>query len=121
MVRDQDEAAKFYIEKLGFRKRQDVTFGDGMRWITVSAKNQPELEITFVKVDTKEKQKALGKQAGDHVFLTVETGNCQKDYEEMKARGVRFFSKPRKQQYGTEVVFEDLHGNLFDLIQRSKP
>jgi catechol 2,3-dioxygenase-like lactoylglutathione lyase family enzyme len=121
LVKDQDQAAKFYTEKLGFERRQDTVFGEGMRWITVSPRDQPELEITFVKADTEEKQKALGKQAGDHVFLTVETENCQEDYEKMRARGVKFLGKPNKQPYGTEVVFQDLYGNLFDLVQRSKP
>jgi predicted enzyme related to lactoylglutathione lyase len=111
----------FYREKLGFKKRQDTKVGEAMRWTTVSPGDQPDLEITFIKADTMEKLKALGKQAGDHVFLTIETDNCQKDYEAMKARGVKFHGTPEKQPYGTEVVFEDLYGNLFDLIQRSNP
>jgi catechol 2,3-dioxygenase-like lactoylglutathione lyase family enzyme len=119
LVKDQDDALKFYTEKLGFKKCQDTTFGEGMRWVTVAPKNQPDLEITFVKADSTEKLKSLGKQAGDHVFLTLETNNCHRDYEAMKAKGVKFMGKPAKQPYGTEVVLEDLYGNLFDLIQRS--
>jgi catechol 2,3-dioxygenase-like lactoylglutathione lyase family enzyme len=119
LVKDQDDALKFYTEKLGFKKCQDTTFGEGMRWVTVALKTQPDLEITFVKADSTEKLKSLGKQAGDHVFLTLETNNCNRDYEAMKAKGVKFMGKPAKQPYGTEVVLEDLYGNLFDLIQRS--
>ena len=121
LVRDQDDALKFYTEKLGFKKRQDTMFGDRMRWVTVSPSGQPDLEITFVSADSKEKQKALGKQAGDLVLLTVETDDCQKDYEAMKAKGVKFHGTPEKQPYGTEVVFEDLYGNLLDLVQPSGP
>jgi catechol 2,3-dioxygenase-like lactoylglutathione lyase family enzyme len=121
LVKDQDEAMRFYTEKLGFRKCQDTSFGEDMRWVTVTPKNQPGLELTFVKANTREKLKALGKQAGDHVFLTVETGDCQKDYQVMKAKGVKFMGEPEKQSYGTEVVFQDLYGNLIDLVQRSKP
>ena len=119
LVKDQDDALKFYTEKLGFKKCQDTTFGEGMRWVTVAPKRQPDLEITFVKADSREKLKSLGKQAGDHVFLTLETDNCHRDYETMKAKGVKFIGEPTKQPYGTEVVFEDLYANLFDLIQRS--
>ena len=119
LVKDQDEALRFYSEKLGFKKCQDTMFGEGMRWVTVAPKNQPDLEITFVKADSREKLKSLGKQAGDHVFLTLETDNCRRDYEAMKARGVKFIGEPANQSYRTEVVFEDLYGNLFDLIQRS--
>lgn len=120
LVKNQDEALKFYTEKLGFGKREDTFFGEGMRWVTVSPKGQRNLELTFVNADGKEKLRALGKQAGDHVFLTMETNNCMRDYEDMKARGVKFYGKPEKRTYGTEVVFEDLYGNLFDLIQHPK-
>jgi len=120
LVRDQDEAAKFYVEKLGFQKREDTFFGENMRWVTVSAKDQMDLELTFVKADSKDKLKALGKQAGDHVFLTLETDDCRRDYNAMKAKGVKFYGEPTEQPYGVEVVFEDLYGNLIDLIQRSK-
>ena len=119
LVKDQDDALKFYTEKLGFKKCQDTLFGEDMRWVTVAPKNQPDLEITFVKADSREKLKSLGKQAGDHVFLTLETDNCRRDYESMKAKGVKFMGKPQRQPYGTEVVFEDLYGNLLDLIQPS--
>ena len=121
LVKDQDEAARFYTEKLGFKKRSDTFFGEGMHWVTVSPVRERNLGITFVKSDSEEKLKALGKQAGDHVLLTMETDDCQKDYETMKKKGAKFYGKPRKQPYGTEVVFEDLYGNLFDLIQRTKP
>lgn len=120
LVKDQDEALKFYTEKLGFQKRQDTVLWGNMRWVTVSPKNQTDLELTFVVTDSEDKRKALGKQAGDHVFLTLETDDCRKDYKAMKAKGVKFYGKPEKQAWGVEVVFEDLYGNLFDLVQRFK-
>jgi catechol 2,3-dioxygenase-like lactoylglutathione lyase family enzyme len=120
LVKNQDEAAEFYTEKLGFARREDTFFGEGIRWVTVSPKGHRNLELTFVNADSEEKLRALGKQAGDHVFLTMETDNCQGDYENMRAKGVIFYGKPEERPYGTEVVFEDLYGNLFDLIQRRK-
>ena len=120
LVKDFDEALSFYVSKIGFQKCRDDKFAEDMRWVTVSPKDQPDLELTFVLADTEEKLKALGKQAGDHVFMTVQTDDCKRDYETMKAKGVKFFGEPRKQMWGTEVVFEDIYGNLFDLIQRTK-
>lgn len=120
LVKNQDEAAKFYVEKLGFQKREDTVFWGDMRWVTVSPKDQSDLELTFVLADTEDKLKAVGEQAGDHVFLTLETDDCLRDYEALKAKGVKFYGEPATQPYGTEVVFEDLYGNLIDLIQRSK-
>ncbi len=118
LVKDFDEAADFYVEKLGFQKSRDDKFKGGMRWVTVSTKDQPELELTFVLADTEEKLKALGKQAGDHVFMTLLTNDCKRDYETMKAKGVKFYGEPTKQMWGIEVVLEDLYGNLYDLVQR---
>ncbi len=118
LVKDFDEAIKFYVEKLSFQKRQDKIVWEDMRWVTVSPKDQPELELTFVLADTEDKQKALGEQAGDHVFLTLQTDDCRRDYQEMKAKGVKFYGEPKEQVWGIEVVFEDLYGNLFDLVQR---
>ena len=118
LVKDFDEAAKFYVEKLGLKKRQDTKFWGDRRWVTVSPKDQPNLELTFVLADTEEKLKALGKQAGDHVLMTLETDDCKRDYKIMKAKGVKFFGEPTEQAWGVEVVFEDLYGNLYDLVQR---
>jgi catechol 2,3-dioxygenase-like lactoylglutathione lyase family enzyme len=118
LVKDFDEAIKFYVEKLSFQKRQDKIVWEDMRWVTVSPKDQLELELTFVLADTEDKQKALGEQAGDHVFLTLQTDDCRRDYQEMKAKGVKFYGEPKEQVWGIEVVFEDLYGNLFDLVQR---
>jgi len=118
LVKDFDDALKFYVEKLGFLKRQDTVFWENNRWVTVSPKDQQDLELTFVLADTEEKLKALGKQAGNHVFMTLQTDDCKRDYELMKAKGVKFFDEPTEQVWGIEVVFEDLYGNLYDLVQR---
>jgi len=120
LVKDQDEALKFYTEKLGFQKRQDTILWGKMRWVTVSPKDQTDFELTLVSADTEEKRRAVGKQAGDHVFLTLETDNCRASFKTMKAKGVKFYDQPQQQPWGVEVVFEDLYGNLFDLVQRFK-
>ena len=120
LVKNQDEALKFYTEKLGFQKRQDLEIAQNMRWVTVSPKGQSDLELTFVVADTEEKRRAVGKQAGDHVFLTLESDDCRKEYKALKAKGVKFYGKPEVQAWGVDVVFEDLYGNLFDLVQRFK-
>ena len=120
LVKDQDEAANFYVQKLGFKKQQDTVFWGDMRWVTVSPQDQTDLELTFVKADSEDKLKAVGKQAGDHVFLTLETDDCRRDYNAMKAKEVKFYGELTEQPYGVEIVFEDLYGNLIDLIQRNK-
>jgi len=120
LVKDQDEALKFYTQKLGFQKRQDIIIAKNVRWVTVSPKGQEDLELTFVVADSEEKRKVVGKQAGDHVLLTLESDDCRKEYKALKAKGVKFYGKPEVQAWGVDVVLEDLYGNLFDLVQRFK-
>ena len=120
LVKDQDEALEFYTQKLGFQKQQDIVIAKNVRWVTVSTKGQEDFEITFVVADSEEKRKAVGKQAGDHVFLTLESDDCRKEYKALTAKGVKFYGKPEVQSWGVDVVLEDLYGNLFDLVQRFK-
>jgi catechol 2,3-dioxygenase-like lactoylglutathione lyase family enzyme len=121
LVKDFDEALQFYVEKMGFVKRQDSKSWGDNRWVTVSPKDQLDLELTFVLANSEEKLKSLGKQAGDHVFITIQTEDCKRDYQAMKDKGVKFYGEPTEQMWGIEVVFEDLYGNLYDLVQRKYP
>ena len=120
LVKNFDEALSFYVEKLGFQKKLDSKFEGGMRWVTISPKDQPSFEFTLVLADSEEKLNAFGKQAGDHVLMTLLTDDCKRDYKILKAKGVKFYGEPTKQMWDTEVVFEDLYGNLIDLMQRNK-
>ena len=105
LVKDQDEALKFYSQKLGFQKRQDMVIAKNLRWVTISPKGQEDLELTLVVADSEEKRKAVGKQAGDHVFLTLESEDCRKEYKELKAKGVKFYGKPELQSWGVGCGF----------------
>ncbi|MBB6734219.1 VOC family protein [Cohnella zeiphila] len=119
LVNDYDEAISFYTEKLGFALLADNTFGPGMRWVALAPAGGNETAIVLVAADTPEKRERVGSQAANHVFLVVHTDDCRRDYEAMKERGVRFFGEPRDVPWGVEVVFEDLYGNRFDLVQHN--
>ncbi len=121
LVNDLDEAIAFYTEKLSFELRNDVSFGNGQRWVTVSPRHQKEVEITLVLADTDDKKERVGSQAANHVFLVVQSDDVHRDFEELRSKGVRFLGEPRKMPWGTEVVFEDLYGNRFDLLQANEP
>jgi len=123
LVEDQDEALRFYTEKLGLEKRADVTFGPGMRWLTVAPKGHKKPEIALAKPDaslynTQRIPKILGgtDQGINGVF---DTDDCCKMYSTLLSRGVKFLSPPIKQLYGTEAVFEDPYGNMFALLEPS--
>ena len=122
-VEDQDEALHFYIEKLGLEKRIDVTYGPGLRWVTVAPTGQKKPEIALAKPDvtlhSEEYIKELTERIGQDVAWRFATDNCYESYEELCSRGVKFINAPMKQLYGVEAVFEDPYGNTFSLLEPS--
>ncbi|GAE07999.1 VOC family protein [Paenibacillus sp. JCM 10914] len=119
LVRDYDEAIAFYTEKAGFALLADNAFGGGMRWVAVAPSKESQTGIVFVKADTTEKESRVGSQVADHVSLVIETDDCRRDYEQMRAKGVIFHGEPSEVPWGIEVVFEDLYGNRLDLLQHN--
>jgi len=115
LVRDQDEALQFYTEKLGLEKMDDMSFGEGNRWLTVTAKNQRDVQIFLQKGDS------FGVDAMDQVgkatMWAFNTDNCREDYETLKGRGVKFLSEPTEQPWGIQATFEDLYGNKFSIVE----
>ncbi len=123
IVRDQDEALRFYIEKLGLEKRADIVYGPGMRWLTVAPKGQRRPEIALAKPDAlwhgKEHTQELLERIGQSTRWVFNTDDCCTMYKTLCARGVKFLNPPTKQLYGMEALFEDLYGNLFSLLEPS--
>lgn len=122
-VTNQEEAKRFYTEKLGFEVRTDVTM-EGFRWLTVGPKTQPDLYIVlmepkagfmFDEATVKSLRELIQKGAlGAGVF---DTEDCKATYEELKGRGVEFLSPPQERPYGIEAIFKDNSGNWFSLTQ----
>lgn len=124
-VLDQDSAFDFYVNKLGFTVHTDAPMGPGARWLTVCPPEQPELEITLMRVaegmnftkETAEQMKNLVKK-GTFGFGVFKCNDIYATYEELKAKGVVFKKPPTKEFYGTEALFADDSGNWFSLTQK---
>lgn len=116
VVRDYDEAIAFYRDVLGFTLLEDTDMGGGKRWVRVGAKGGAV--ILLARGVNEQQLSRVGNQTGGRVFIFLETDDCRGDFARMQAAGVTFRGEPREEPYGTVVVFEDLYGNLFDLIQR---
>lgn len=116
VVRDYDEAIAYYTQKLGFKLVTDVDMGKGKRWVLVAPKGS-ECNMVLGKAVGEEQKAAIGNQTGGRVFLFLHTNDFWTDYKTMQENGVAFKEKPREEAYGTVVVFEDLYGNLWDLLQ----
>ena len=117
LVHDYDEAVSFYVGKLGFELLEDMDMGGGKRWVTVSPPGSSETRLLLAKAVTPEQESRIGNQTGGRVFLFLHTDDFQRDYESMRANGVHFLEEPRSETYGTVVVFEDIHGNKWDLLE----
>jgi catechol 2,3-dioxygenase-like lactoylglutathione lyase family enzyme len=121
LVRDQDEALRWYTEVLGFEKRMDMPFGTQSRWLTVGATGQKDLEVALLKPNAEmhgaDGAKKLMRRVGQGPTWVVETDSCRKTYEELKDKGVKFTSVPQDMPWGVSAVFEDLYGNQFNLLE----
>ncbi len=116
-VNDQDEALKFYTQKLGFQLHTDATFGENIRWLTVCAPEQKEFELALMKANTPELKALVGKQAPDVPLFCVSTNDCRKTVEELKGRGVTIISEPEDLPWGVSALFSDLYGNTINIVE----
>lgn len=117
VVRDYDEAITFFTTALGFEVVEDSPLGGGKRWVVVAPPGGGTA-LLLARAATPEQEGYVGNQTGGRVFLFLHTDDFWRDYRAMKSRGVTFTEEPRVEPYGTVVVFQDLYGNKWDLVQR---
>jgi len=117
IVRDYDEAIEFYTEKLGFTLVEDTNMGD-KRWVVVKPKGSSGSAILLAKAKDADQAEYIGRQGAGRVWLFLTTDDFWEDYLQMQRAGVEFLEQPRVESYATVVVFADLYGNKWDLLQR---
>jgi lactoylglutathione lyase len=120
VVKDYDEAIEFYTQKLKFDLIKDTPLTETKRWVLVSPRGSNGTNLLLAKADSPEQENHIGNQTGGRVFLFLHTDDFWRDYNEMKSQGVQFYEEPRKEDYGTVVVFSDLYGNKWDLLELKK-
>lgn len=117
IVDDYDDAIKFYTDKLGFTLLEDTPQSETKRWVLVAPKGSEECCLLLAKGVGDEQRSRIGNQTGGRVFLFLKTDDFWRDYTAMKEKGVKFIRDPKTEDYGTVAVFEDLYGNLWDLVE----
>lgn len=117
VVRDYDEAIAFYTNVLGFTLVEDTRLSESKRWVLVAPPGGQSPCLLLAKAATPEQESRIGNQTGGRVFLFLHSDAVRRDYESLKASGVKFVREPREESYGTVAVFEDLYGNQWDLLQ----
>ena len=120
VVKDYDEAIKFYTEKLNFTLLEDTAQSETKRWVKVAPKGAEECCLLLAKAVGAEQNSRIGNQTGGRVFLFLQTDDFSRDYKNMRTQGVNFIREPKTEEYGTVAVFEDLYGNLWDLVEFKK-
>ena len=118
VVRDYDEAIAFYCQKLHFDLIEDTYQPEqDKRWVVASPPGSSGTNLLLARASTPDQEAAIGNQTGGRVFLFLGTDDFWRDYNEMLSLGIKFVREPKTESYGTVAVFEDLYGNLWDLIE----
>ena len=120
VVRNYDEAIAFYTRVLGFQLIEDTDLGGGKRWVLVAPPGS-STSLLLAQAANAEQSSRIGNQTGGRVFLFLHTDDFWRDYRRLQSRNVRFVRDPKEEEYGTVAVFADLYGNLWDLIERTRP
>lgn len=117
VVNDYDEAIKFYTEKLSFTLVEDSRLSETKRWVMVKPAGEGQCCLLLAKDAGEEQASRVGDQTGGRVFLFLYTDDFWRDYNNMLSQKINFVRPPVTEPYGTVAVFEDLYGNLWDLIE----
>jgi len=118
VVRDYDEAIDYYTRKLRFVLVEDTRQSETKRWVRVRPPGQSSFCLLLAKAATELQTSRIGNQTGGRVFLFLNTDNFQRDYQNLLNNNIRIVRPPSIESYGTVAVFEDLYGNLWDLIEQ---
>ena len=118
VVEDYDEAINFYVNKLKFELIEDTyQVQQNKRWVVVSPPGSNGVTLLLARASKPEQKAVVGDQTGGRVFLFLATDDIWRDFKRMVLEGITFIRQPQPQDYGTVAVFEDLYGNLWDLIE----
>jgi catechol 2,3-dioxygenase-like lactoylglutathione lyase family enzyme len=118
VVRDYAEAIDFYVNTLGFTLIEDSYIeAQDKRWVLVAPPGSTESRLLLARAVGEEQSSRVGNQTGGRVFLFLHTDDFWRDFSSYSKRGVVFVREPKEESYGTVAVFQDLYGNLWDLLQ----
>ncbi|NND51150.1 MAG: VOC family protein [Flavobacteriaceae bacterium] len=117
VVRNYDEAIDYYVNILDFILVEDSGLDENKRWVVIAPKLNSEFKLLLAQPKNEKEAAAIGNQTGGRVFLFLYTDDLDRDYKLYRSRGVKFVREIIEEYYGKVAVFEDLYGNLWDLIE----
>lgn len=116
VIDEYDKAIAYYTTILKFVLIEDTTLDEHKRWVLIAPSKAAETTILLAKASNAEQLSRIGNQTGGRVFLFLHTGDFETDYQNLKANNVKIVRAPVHEKWGRVLVFEDLYGNLWDLI-----
>ncbi|MCM4157980.1 VOC family protein [Gramella sp. AN32] len=117
VVDDYDKAIEFYTKKLDFLLIEDTRLGEEKRWVMVAPNGAKECCLLLAKAANEQQALSVGNQTGGRVFLFLYTDDFWRDYNKMQEKEIKFVRPPEQMDYGMVAVFEDLYGNMWDLLE----
>ncbi len=117
VVKDYDEAIQFYTQKLDFVLLEDTRLSEDKRWVIVAPPGAHECCLLLAKAANEKQSQSIGNQTGGRVFLFLFTDDFWRDYNKMIDKQINFVRPPKEEPYGMVAVFEDLYGNMWDLLE----
>ncbi len=117
LVKDYDEAIDFYVNKLHFNVLEDTKLDENKRWVLISPGGKNSFSILLAKAQGNRQLECVGNQSGGRVFLFLHTDDFNRDFQNLINNSINIIREPVTEPYGTVAVFEDLYGNLWDLIE----
>jgi catechol 2,3-dioxygenase-like lactoylglutathione lyase family enzyme len=116
VVADYDEAIDWYTQKLGFKLIEDTRLSEVKRWVLIQPPGEGSCQLLLAKAATEVQISRVGNQTGGRVFLFLHTDDFERDHENLRQQSITIVRGPSVEEYGQVLVFEDLYGNLWDLI-----
>lgn len=118
IVPNYDQAIAFYVGLMGFDLIEDTQLSEDKRWVLVAPPGSTETRLLLAMASNEAQEEVIGEQAGDRVFLFLETYDFEGDIALMERAGIDFLEDPRTEAYGNVVKWRDPFGNKWDLIER---
>jgi catechol 2,3-dioxygenase-like lactoylglutathione lyase family enzyme len=117
VVKEYDEAIDYFVNKLDFNLLEDTKIDEEKRWVIVAPPGAKECCLLLAKAANAEQERRIGNQTGGRVFLFLFTDDFERDYQKFMNRKIKFVRPPEEFEYGKVAVFEDLYGNMWDLLE----
>lgn len=117
LVKEYDEAIQFYTKKLSFTLIEDTRLSETKRWVLIAPRGDAGCNLLLAKASDEEQRSRIGNQTGGRVFLFLHTDDLDRDYQKLLDNKIKIIREPHVEEYGKVAVFEDLYGNLWDLIE----